>query len=191
MSLPRIIGVSGHARHGKDSTAEYLECRYGYARYSLAAPLKAACREMFGWTAHELENDKDRVDARWGISPRQALQALGTEYAQAALPGLFPAFAERTGRKLWVRRLLERAFARDEPLIAISDVRFPHEAEEIRAAGGIILRVFRDSVPVNSCHESERAVDEICPDWAIANNGTLDDLHREIDRVMHRIMEAA
>jgi hypothetical protein len=186
VSLPRIIALCGHARHGKDTIAEHLAARYGYARYSLAAPLKAAVLELFGWAPADLEGEaKERIDPRWGLSPRQALQALGTEYGQAGLCTLFPEFARVTGRKLWIRRLLERAGG--EARVVVSDCRFPHEAEEIHAAGGIVVRVHRPSWPVDLTHESERAVSRCRDDYLVVNSGSLDDLRLEVDRLMHQI----
>jgi hypothetical protein len=170
MRPPRLVAITGHSRHGKDTIADYLIIRYGYAKYSLAAPLKAAACAMFGWSPDALEGGKDTPDARYGISPRQVLQALGTEFGQFTLCEMFPEFARVTGRKLWVRSLLARCQA--EPLAVISDLRFPHEAEEVRAAGGYIIKV-RRPWPVDLGHESEAAIAEVREDIAVENDSTI------------------
>jgi hypothetical protein len=183
MTLPRIVAITGHARHGKDTCADYLASVYGYTRYALATPLKESVCVMFGWSPEQVEGPtKELVDHRWGLSPRQALQALGTEYGQSCLCGMFPEFRLTTGRKLWVRRLLDRAGG--DPRIVISDCRFPHEAEEIRRAGGVVIRVTRPGYPVDLSHESERAVDEIHPDAVVSNMGSIEDLYAVLDKAM-------
>lgn len=183
MSLPRLVALCGHARAGKDTAALYLEARYGYARYSLAAPLKAAVCDLFGWDAADLERIKDDIDPRYGLSPRQALQALGTEYAQRSLCRLFPVFAMTTGRGLWVKRLLERSVG--ESLVVVSDCRFPHEEEAIHAAGGVVIRIHRPGLPVDLSHESERSVAHVHEDALAVNGGSIEDLERELDTIMH------
>jgi hypothetical protein len=179
---PRLIAITGHSRHGKDTIADHLIIRHGYAKYSLAAPLKAAACAMFGWNPSELEELKDWTDERYGITPRQVLQALGTEFGQRTLSDMFPDFAETTGRKLWVRSLLARAAS--EPFVVISDLRFPHEAEEVKAAGGIIIKVQRTGWPVDLTHESESAVADVVPDWIVQNDSDIPALDRKIDQLM-------
>lgn len=187
MTLPRIIGIAGNSRHGKDTCADYLAARYGYSKYALADPLKSAAALLFGWTYADMEGaSKDTVDPLFGLSPRQALQTLGTEFGQYTLMRLYPDFARTTGRTLWVRRLLDRSS--DEPLVVVSDVRFPHEAEALRAEGAVVVLVTRPSVAVDTRHESERAVLDVRPDYIVENAGTIEELQRRIDGVMHTIM---
>jgi len=166
-----IIGITGHARHGKDSTADIIVKHFAYKKHALADVMKEACRVIFGWTDEHLYGDlKEVIDPRYGISPRHALQTLGTEWGQYEL-SKYDSFAEVTGRKLWVNSLLNRVHGDT----VISDVRFPHEAEAIRERGGFIIRVNRD-YPVDLTHESESAVDDIEPDFFVDNFGTLSDL---------------
>lgn len=166
-----IIGITGHARHGKDSTADIIVSHFGYRKHSLADVMKEACRVIFGWTDKHLYGElKEVIDPRYGISPRHALQTLGTEWGQYKLAE-YDSFKEVTGRKLWVNSLLNRVHGDT----VIADVRFPHEAEAIRERGGFIIRVNRD-YPVDLTHESERAVDDIDPDFFVDNFGTLSDL---------------
>ena len=166
-----IIGITGHARHGKDSTADVIVKYFGYKKHALADVMKEACRVIFGWTDEHLYGDKkDMVDERFGVSPRHALQSLGTEWGQYKLSE-YDSFKETTGRKLWVNSLLNRVHGDT----VIADVRFPHEAEAIRERGGFIIRVNRD-YEIDLSHESERAIDEINPDFTIQNRGNLIDL---------------
>ena len=174
-----ILGITGHARHGKDAVAAVLVQRLGYTRIALADPLKAAARAMFGWTLMHTDGAlKEAIDPRWGISPRHVMQLLGTEFGQYEL-GRHDDFAAVTGRCLWVRRALLAAERVDGDVV-IPDVRFHHEADAVRAAGGSILRVIRASVPVCRDHTSESEMDEIIADDEIHNDGTLKDLERMV-----------
>ena len=177
-----IIGITGHARHGKDSTADIICKHFGYRKHALADVMKEACRVIFGWSDQQLYGDlKDVVDEKYGISPRHALQSLGTEWGQYKLSE-YDSFAEVTGRKLWVNSLLNRM----QGNTVISDVRFPHEAEAIRAKGGFIIKVTRD-YPVDLSHESERAIEDIWPDFIITNSGSLNDLEWLVCDMMMKI----
>lgn len=178
-----IIGICGHARHGKDSIADILVREYLFTKRSLAEPMKEACKIIFGWTNDHVYGElKDIVDPAWGISPRQALQTLGTEWGQLTLQQ-FPEFKEKTGRGLWVKSLLNKATGDT----VIADVRFPHEVEAIKGKGGIIVMVRRPGQSVDLTHESESAMETIRADFVIRNGGTLEDLEREVIDLMNSL----
>ena len=180
-----IIGIAGHARHGKDTTADFIVKHFGFTKRALADPMKDACRVIFPtWTDEHLYGDlKDKVDPEYGISPRHALQSIGTQWGQWEL-GKYDDFANVTGRKLWVNALLSRATGD----VVISDVRFPHEAEAIRDRGGFIIMIRRTGWPVDMTHESERGVEDIRPDFVIRNGSTLDDLEEETVEMVKEIL---
>lgn len=177
-----ILGVTGHARHGKDSVAAILVQQYGFRRIGLADPLKAACHAIFGWSAVYTDGPlKEAIDPAWGISPRRAMQLLGTEFGQFEL-SKHQDFASVTGRCLWARRAMMAA--RESGDVVIPDVRFHHEEEAIRAEGGRILRVVRPSVQVCREHASESEMDSIKVDAEIVNDGTLADLAERVRAFM-------
>lgn len=177
-----IIGITGHARHGKDSTADIVVKRMGFQKYALAETMKDACRVIFGWDDRYLYGDlKDVVDSVFGVSPRHVLQSLGTEWGQYQL-SKYDSFEKTTGRKLWVNSLLARIAGN----AVISDVRFPHESDAIRGRGGIIILVRRD-YPVDTSHESERGVDEIRADYTVHNYGTLNDLEWQVCDLLSKL----
>lgn len=178
-----LIGITGHARHGKDSTADVIVKHYGFRKHALADVMKEACRDIFGWTDEYLYGDlKDVVDPRYGVSPRHALQSLGTEWGQYEL-SKYDSFKDTTGRRLWVNSLLSRVNGDT----VIADVRFPHEVDAIREHGGIIIKVVRDW-PVDLTHESERGVEMIVPDYIIRNRDTLDGLDTRVCMLMDELL---
>lgn len=182
-----IIGITGYARHGKDTVARYLKDyinethpSYDVVIASLADPIKRAACEMFGWEYPLNDATKDTVDVRYGVSPRQVLQVLGTEFGQYMLMDKFPDFKQICGRKLWVKRLLDQY--QDVDFLLIPDVRFLHEVDEIRSVGSAnkIISVYRPDYSIDTTHVSEQEIGIIPNDTLIINDGSLYDLDIKI-----------
>ncbi len=164
-----IIGISGYARSGKDTVADYLQVKYGYSIRSFATPLKAAAAAMFGFSPHQLGHGKDEFCADHGITPREALQHLGD------------VMRARYGQDFFARRALSTAYGKRT---VFADVRHKEEVDAIRAVGGIILRVERAGRgPVNS-HGSEIALDNHYFEAVFSNDGLLTDLFKQVDAFM-------
>ncbi len=171
-----IIGITGKKRSGKDTIADYLVENYRYHKASLAAPMKRFAMDVFGWTEEWIETEKETVDPRHGISYRQFMQWIGTDAMQHKLGEDFPEFGKITGRKVWIKKLLSDSLWNT----VTSDVRFPHEADAIRDAGGIILQVVRPGLDNDDAHASEMEMDSIDADYVIHNDSTLDYLYFQI-----------
>jgi hypothetical protein len=74
--------------------------------------------------------------------------------------------------------------------VVVSDVRYPNEAETLRAHGFRIIRIVRpDAEPLPggaSAHDSETALDDYVPDALIYNGGSLAELHSRADALTSR-----
>ena len=177
MKRGRIIGFGDRAGVGKDTAGLYLTMRHGFNRIGFADALKEAARVVFGFTDAQLFGDKkSELDPYWKLTPRDVLQRMGTE----AMRGEF-------GDDLWVRAV-ERVVldGRDH---VITDVRFPSEAEAIKRWGGKTIRLIRDKADGakggNPTHPSETALAGWQGwDWILYNNGTLAELHENIERLL-------
>lgn len=198
-----IIGVTGKKRSGKDTVANYLVDSWGFKRYGFADPMKKMVKEAFLWDDERVDgSEKETIDPRWGISPRQALQHIGTEYAQYSLPDNFPEFKKLINRKLWVKRFkfwyekeinetnkynLKHNFNTTLDVV-VSDVRFLHEVQELKGMGGIILRVNRpEANNAEDPHPSETEMDSIKPHFTLDNEGTFNVLYKKIDQVLRKL----
>lgn len=182
-----IIGMLGQKRVGKDSAADYI-CAYHpmFTKVSLAEPMKRAIMAIFDWTDEHVNGSlKEVVDPFWGISPRQALTSLGTEWAQKVLCEMFPMFATVTGRKLWVKSLLRKHQGKD---IVIADVRFQHEVDAIREIGGKIIKIERPSLVNTDTHESEQAWKITTYDDLIINDDTLTKYYQRVEMTLLKIL---
>jgi hypothetical protein len=181
-----IVGLLARKRHGKDTVADYLVSNYGYEKYSFANPIKRGCMELFGFTEEQVFGDlKEVVDPLWGCTPRSILQVLGTELLQYDIQQYIPSFKDQIGRKVWVKSFNKYYTNNPDKNISIADVRFIHEADEIKTLGGIIIKVVRPGMPDNDSHASEVELDEIEFDHLVLNDGTIADLYSKINTIMN------
>lgn len=177
-----LIGLCGAAGAGKGSVAAVLRER-GFVEIAFADPLYEAVAAIAGIPVERLRDRevKEAVIPWIGKSPRQLLQSLGTDWGR-----------NMVADDLWVRAAMAKAAQHDS--VVIPDVRFSNEAEAIRAAGGVILSVFR---PGESCltaetaaHESEAGIGRDLIDAEIANDGDLGDLRVRVDAALGRLPAA-
>jgi len=185
-----IIGITGKKRSGKDEVGIYLYNEHRFIRYALADPMKWAVQDIFLMTKRQLWGDrKEIVDNRYGVTPRQLLQVVGTELFQYAIYRYLPDL-KISPRKLWINRFRlwykkttkKNGFEGD---VCITDVRFPHEAETIKEMGGIIIKLERPSLDYEKDnHASEQEIDLIQQHWTVINDGTIEDLYPKIDEII-------
>ena len=139
-TIPKIIAICGYKRSGKDTVANIISQLYGHKHMKIASKLKDVVQTLFGFTYSQIEEDsKDDVDHRWGISPRQAMQFIGTEMFQFKVQELLPDI----GRRFWIKGMT--ATIPENTSIVISDLRFVHEYEELKKLGVYVIRVNRDT----------------------------------------------
>jgi hypothetical protein len=189
-----VIAFTGKKGVGKDTAAKFVleQCgfrRRGYRITSFASHLKQALNVIFDWDdSYWLSSRKEIIDPRWGISPRQAAQHIGTDWAQFALAESFPLFKTTTGRFLWVRRTVA-----EHDNILVSDLRFLHEAAAVRERNGVIIKIERRSIKnghdATGDHLSETEVDEIIPDYTILNNNSLLNFYVSLSSVVQRLQK--
>lgn len=188
----QIIGIIGKKNSGKDTIGNYLCEKFDYNRYAFGDPVKEVCKILFSLSDEQLINreSKEKIDDRWGISPRQMFQRIGTDFAQFQIFKLFPELKSKLKyRELWVD-IFEKWQAKElnkNKKIVITDVRFKHEAEKIKKMGGIILKINRDGCS-NDNHLSENELNSIPADfidYTIDNNYTLNDLYSQIDTLIY------
>lgn len=175
--IPRLIAVCGYKRCGKDTLANQISQAYGHKHVKIAGRLKEVVRCLFGFTEDQVESDsKEVVDERWGVSPRRAMQFVGTEMFQYKIQELIPGVE----RNFWIRSLVEQEVA---PCLAgggsvvISDIRFVHEYNELKKHGVFVILVERDGCGCqDDMHASEQDFRNIPADIVLKNNGEVTEL---------------
>ena len=179
--LPRVVALCGPRRVGKDTIANYL-AEYGYEHIKITSPLKALCKSLFHFTDDQLESDlKEVVDPRWGVSPRQVMQFIGTEVFQYKVQELIP----QVGRNFWVNSLVSLIEANPSKRYVISDLRFLHEHRALEQFDTLTIKITSDRVQHNSTdlHQSECEYQTVKENVHVANNSTKEALYSRIDEV--------
>jgi hypothetical protein len=124
--MTTIIALRGGKGSGKDTAARYLCEFYGAKQYAIADELKLFCKEMYQLQDYQLNGtqaDKEVVDPRWDMSPRQIMERTG-----AAIRKIY-------GENFQTQRVLKK-IGEDKPELAvISDARRLNEAAIIALWG--------------------------------------------------------
>lgn len=168
----KILAISGHAQHGKDTIA-------GLLRDSLKADgkrvlvthyadlLKYMCRTFFDW-----DGSKDEKG-------RHILQYVGTDVIRKQSPDFWVDF---------VASVLTY-FHEHWDWVLIPDSRFPNEINKLISNGFDVthIRVVRPNfqsplTEEQQKHPSETALDDIQPDFYIYNEGSIAELQAKINR---------
>jgi hypothetical protein len=192
-----LIVVLGKKGSGKDTFSDYIIEKHGFIKYSFADPLKKGLQHFFNLTDEQLYDPKikEMIDPRWGVSPRQLFQIIGTDVFQYSLKKFLPNINSINNNdtrihwvtlfKQWYEKLLNE---NQNPNVIIADGRFIHEIEEIRKMGGKIIKVIRPIFDNNKdMHKSEMEMDEIPDEYIddiIYNQGSLEDFYHNIDKII-------
>lgn len=162
--MVQIIGLVGRSRVGKDTVASFFADTHQARK--LAKPVKDACKALYGWTDDEVEGPaKEELDPKYGLTPRVAMVHL-TQAIRSFHDGGF-----------FTRRLFE--FWDGTPII-ITDVRYYQDIEAIHKRGGVTIKITRDGAPR---HDFETEIDHLYTTYEISNNGNLEALRSQIDRL--------
>jgi hypothetical protein len=189
-----IILVTGLKGSGKDTLADRLvnsnlKGNHYFVRYSFADPIREVCKVVFDWVDEDFTDTikKETVDPYFGISPRQAMQWIGTEAFQYLIGNEFPLFKETVGRTVWVKKFLKwrekHSYIKN---VVIPDWRFPHEQMEIieNSSEKIkFVRVENRRIKPDDVHESERHIPNLSVDVEIRNDYSLEDFYENIDKL--------
>ena len=181
--LPKIIGLLGRSRSGKDTICDYIISSYpliSIEKRRLAQPIKDAVCALYGFNRHQVEcADKDRVDTDIGISPRAAMVGI-TDHVMGTM-----------GREFFSKRLflsVDTTLSVDINTIIIPDVRYAHDIDYIRSRGGIVIKVSRDGTHDNQVphYAWEDPIDAMRGDVHVHNDGNIEELYVQVDTALSR-----
>ena len=187
--LPKLIGVLGRSRSGKDTTANIIMSLYPeqYILRRFAQPIKNALKEIYDFTPEQLEDDeKEVIDKRYNITPRQAMQEMTAHYLKKH-GGAF--FSERVFTAFDISASASDSATVSAPFgIIIPDVRYEHDINAIRNRGGIIIKVTRPSLTINQQHTVEDNIQTFEGDFTIVNDGDILHLKNKIESIFNQIL---
>lgn len=179
------IALCGYKRSGKDTISDYLIEKHGFIKYSFAEPVKKIAKVLFCLTDKQLNSDyKEIKDERWGLSPREIMQRLGTEFGQYQIYNLFPELKDKIKeRELWLESFKLFLEENKDKKIVIADLRFKHEYDFLKSYHFNIIKVERNKNLLDS-HPSENEYKHFKPDFVISNNKSKTELYVEIDTII-------
>lgn len=204
-----VIGLTGYARCGKDTVADYLVEHHGFEKRRFSDPLKAMLRRLnpavpkpgrlsSGVVVRVEElymtyGDEEGIKASpYGDEMRGLWQRLGTDCVRAV------------DEEFWVRAAMNTL---DERLggsrYVFTDCRFPNEADAVRdtttyavesyvggrpvmvkANTGELWHITRPGVDAVNGHVSEAWAGRMGEDRTIRNDGTIEDLHANVEAAL-------
>ncbi len=189
----RIVALTGKAWSGKDTVAGFL----GGKVMPFAGPIKEFCQQVFDFSDAQIwgpSQERNKPDVRYRrligyyaddtpqheyLTPRYALQTLGTEWGRDCFEDIWADLGMRRAKAYLATHPLET--------VVIPDCRFVNEARAVRAAGGQVWRIVRPGAGLSgaaSAHQSE--MEQESPEFnalvnvTIYNDGTLNDLASQI-----------
>ena len=192
-----IIGVNGYALSGKDTVGQLIQQLDPDGSWEIkkfAGKLKTIASILTNIPVENFEDQqfkKLELDPMWSdhgipMTVRDFLQKLGTDGLRN---GLHP--------NTWVNALMADYVAEKlcdckkecrcifkYPNWIITDCRFPNEAYAIKNAGGIIIRIDRPGITAINDHPSEVALDKWEFNYRISNDGTINKLKNEVEKIL-------
>lgn len=179
-----IIGLSGYAQTGKDTVAKYLVKNYGFQRVAFADPIREAIYKL---------NPRIQLADSTGVSLAHAVDTLGWEDVKRLSEdarGLLQRMGTEVGRDMfgtdfWVHQAFKNVHSDSQ--VVFTDVRFPNEYDKIKSYSGKIFRVEKPGVSTINAHVSEKALDNFTFDGVILNDGSIEQLHEQIDLIMKNL----
>lgn len=167
-----LIGIAGRKGVGKDTAADFLVSTFGYHKRAFADPIKETITRLFRLSPSQLEGDnKEVIDPRHGLSPRQMMQRFGTDMFRNMIKDSF-----------WVDYFVEWYREHHDSDVVVPDVRFQNEVDAIQNLGGMVILVKRtsseslDRHTLCDKHESETGVNHLEGiDYIIQNDGSVEE----------------
>lgn len=206
--MPKLIGIAGLKTSGKDTTCRFVQNNaQGFSqRVAFADKLKIMAARALG-----LEGPNEELIARMDcFKENGVLTATAYSPPGAGTPVAFHShisgrqylqYFGSNARKVfgdtfWIDQILPTPSDKydlnsynlgyrypDADLVVVTDVRYPNEAERIRALGGVVWKVWRPGIESDG-HDSEVPIPDEYVNWVIPNDGSMEDLEHQTIRAM-------
>lgn len=184
----RVYAIVGRKRCGKDTAADYICEKLNCKKHALATPLKELVCSLFqidmeqldeykneAWTLKAQKTNKEDYSV-WentlNVSFRSILQICGD--SQKAFFGI----------DCYMRKLHEKLIHEDT--VVVPDVRLVEEQKWLMNNTNVtFIKIVRNvKLDNDSTHRTEIEVDKLGYDVLIDNNGTIEELYRQLDNVI-------
>jgi hypothetical protein len=183
----RLIGFLAKRQRGKDTICDYITKHHNYQKKSFAEPLKKGVQCFFNFTDEQLYTDKKEIiDDKWGVSPREVFQIIGTNIVRDQFDILFN--NKIKGETFWIQNF-NIWYDKQYKNILVSDIRYQNEVDYVLNKGGIVIKINRELKEEDiDNHKSEKDMEHINNyNISIDNNGTLQELYSKINWIMKNL----
>ena len=181
---PMIIAFHGKAGSGKDTAAQYIISRFGedlVRQFAFADPLKRVVMRTHGLSEKEVYDPvlKEIMTKGTPVTPRHLLQSVGT------------IMREEIGPNVFVDAVSTKIASTKKPIVVVSDLRYPNEAEFVRGQGGLVVHLNRPdhSGTTLTSHSSEQPLPAELVDLFIENDKDLATFFDRLETALSKSIE--
>ena len=149
-----VIGLYGIIGSGKTIASEFLVNNMKFTKLAFADPIKEACKSIFNFSKIQMSDrqEKEKIDPRYGVSPRQAFRLIGHDCLRSTV-----------GPDIWVKNMEDRIYNINKNIsatknIIVDDVRYQNEINFIEHyQNGFVIPIIRPNNPfeVHAVHASD------------------------------------
>lgn len=176
------IAICGKMRSGKDTIADILVDDYGFKNFKFSSGITSIIDEYFSDDVTKKRKMREHYQ-RIGQSMRKLDQNVWVNHTKGEINRYLNLNGEGSD-------------------IVVSDLRQKNEYDFLKRNGFIIIKIesdrqnrIRRAMDVNDAfhtsaldHETELSVEDITEDYLIENNGTLEDLKKDFNELMIKII---
>ncbi len=174
--MDKIYMLAGKARHGKDTTGEFIKEYYEklgkkVVTLQLSSPLKYYANKVLGWDGNE------------ATKPREFLQKVGTDIIRGQID-----------EKFLIKRLISdiKVLSYFCDIIIVTDVRIPIEFEDTETEFNNVVKILvrrtnfeTELTGKEQKHLTETALDTYSDyDFIIENDSTLESLKSKVEKLL-------
>jgi|SaaInlStandDraft_1057018.scaffolds.fasta_scaffold175378_2 dephospho-CoA kinase len=184
-----LLGLTGKKGSGKDTFADYIVKKYGFIKLAFADQLRNILKVTFNWTdEHFNRENKEKECKEWKITPREAMQVMGTEVLRELFNNKINTTIKNNKYSYHIKCIHNMIIKLKGKNIIISDIRFQDEIEYIKSMDGLIIAINKN---VNnnkfSNHKSENQnLKKI--DFEMENDNSLDSFFENIDTLIKHLI---
>jgi hypothetical protein len=196
----RLRPRCGAAGAGKDALAQRLVDKYDFVTLAFADPIKRMLMDVCAFTHTQMfgpSQERNRIDPRYGKTPREALQTLGDQWGRGYCKDLWAKYAIRNA---WSITACQYKYSSEKGIdqsqsgpenVVITDVRYLNEFQALKNSNIKIIRCKRNvpKLGVVPNHPSEVGLLHLPDsefDYVIENNGTIQDMWDKLDNIFSR-----
>lgn len=179
------IAFIGKAQSGKDTAGKRLVENWAFTRLAFADPLKRTALDI---------NPYIPTGPNIAVRLATLVADVGWDYAKTRYPEV-RRILQHSGQAVrahdedfWVNVLMDQVRAADRwnmPVV-VTDCRYRNEAEALRAAGFILVRIERPDLMTTDAHPSENELNAFPADETLINAGRIFDLHTAVDALVRQ-----